>query len=153
MSKVDIVLVSYSSAIFMQLNWIWSSLLLRKRWLPVDQPNFALCPSKCQISRCSKLDRAILLIGLYLAGILVMLTTKLHKAIPIIGANACAAWKHTLLVVEFYFICSFLAMGCPTNFAARILKIPAYNWSLACTCKAFIWSWRAYFSMAVVGSQ
>ena len=57
----------------------------------------------------------------------------LHKAIPIIGANACAALKHTLLVVGLYFIRSFLAMGCPTNFAARILKILACSYNLACT--------------------
>jgi hypothetical protein len=58
---------------------------------------------------------------------MVVITTKLHKAIPMVGANACATLKHTLLVVGFYFIRSFLAMWCPTNFAARILKILAYS--------------------------
>jgi len=34
-----------------------------------------------------------------------VVTTKLHKAIPMVGgANACAALKHSLLVVGFYFI-------------------------------------------------
>jgi hypothetical protein len=51
----------------------------------------------------------------------------MHKAISMVGANACAALKYTLLVVGFYFICSFLAMWCPTNFAARILKILALS--------------------------
>jgi hypothetical protein len=40
---------------------------------------------------------------------MVVVTTKLHEAIlAMVGANACAALKHTLLVVEFYFIRSFL---------------------------------------------
>ena len=71
-----------------------------------------------------RLDSAmILLIVCARTGIMVVVTTKLHKAIPMVGANACAALKHTLLVVGFYFIRSLLAMWCPTNFAARTLKI------------------------------
>jgi hypothetical protein len=63
---------------------------------------------------------------------MVVVTTKLHKAIPMVGANACATLKHTLLVVGLYFIRFFLAIKCPTNFAARILKILACSWNLAC---------------------
>jgi hypothetical protein len=62
-----------------------------------------------------------------------VVTTKLHKAIPMIGVNACAALKHTLLVVGFYFIRSFLALWFQRDIAARILKILACRWNLACT--------------------
>ena len=40
--------------------------------------------------------------------------------------------------VIFYFIRFFLVMRCPTNFAARISKILACNWNLACTLKVLI---------------
>jgi hypothetical protein len=66
---------------------------------------------------------------------MVVTTIKLHKAIPTVIANAYASLKLTLLVVAFYFIRSFLAMGCPTNFAAGILKLLACIWNLACTSK------------------
>jgi hypothetical protein len=52
---------------------------------------------------------------------MIVVTTKLHKVIPLVRADACAALKHTLLVIRFYFIRSFLSMGCPTDFTARIL--------------------------------
>jgi hypothetical protein len=54
---------------------------------------------------------------------MVVVTTKFYKAIPMVGVNVCAALKHTLLMVGFYFIRSFLSMWCPTDFAARILQI------------------------------
>jgi hypothetical protein len=99
------------------------------------------------------------------AGIMVVITTSLHKAIPRVGANACAALKHsrswsdsnsfvlsllwsvqqTSSVHPFYFIRSFFAIGCPTNFAARILKILACSWNLACAFKGcFIWYRRTH---------
>jgi hypothetical protein len=84
------------------------------------------------------------------AGIMIVVTTKLHKVIPLVRADACAALKHTLLVIRFYFIRSFLSMGCPTDFAARILKILACSWNLACTFKGcFHMLWRAHSSTAL----
>jgi hypothetical protein len=69
------------------------------------------------------------------------------QAIPMVGTAACAALKHTLIVVGFYSIRSFLAIWCLTDFAARILKILACSWNLACTYKGcFVWYWRAHFS-------
>jgi hypothetical protein len=58
---------------------------------------------------------------------MVVISIKLHNPNGIVGANACAALKHTLLVIGFYFIRVFLAMWCPTNFTASILKILACN--------------------------
>ena len=52
---------------------------------------------------------------------MIVVTTKLHKVIPLVRADACAALRHTLLVIRFYFIRSSLSMGCPTDFTARIL--------------------------------
>ena len=54
---------------------------------------------------------------------MVVITTKLYKAIAMVGANACATLGRTLLVVGFYFIGSFLAMWRSKYSAARILKI------------------------------
>jgi hypothetical protein len=42
---------------------------------------------------------------------MVVLATKLHKAIPKVGASAYAVLKHTLLVVRLYYIRSSLAVG------------------------------------------
>jgi len=62
-------------------------------------------------------------------------TIKLHKAIPMVVADACATLIHTLFVIIFCFIRSFFAMGCPTGFAAEILKIVACSCNLACKFK------------------
>jgi hypothetical protein len=52
-----------------------------------------------------RLDSAILLVFVCTwAGIMVVVTTKSHKAFPMVGANAYTALKHTLLVVKFYFL-------------------------------------------------
>jgi hypothetical protein len=97
-------------------------------WLPVDQPYFALCPSISAEFPVApqwgpgRLGSAILLLLCTWAGILVVVTTKLHKVTPIC-ANACATLGRTLLVVGFYFIGSFLAMWRSKYSAARILKI------------------------------
>jgi len=115
--------------------------------------------STSHVSLSVRLPSFLLLLGEVLVGwavpflwlvYMVVITTKLHKAIPMVGANACAALKHTLLMVGFYFIRSFLATGCPSDFAAGILKILACIWNLACTFKGcFYMVWKGHFLMAL----
>jgi len=98
------------------------------RWLPVDHPYFALCPSICQVSRCSSerswqagqchfSDRFVL----GRASCMVVMITKSHKAISMVGASACAALKHIARgqILHPFFPC----YGVSNRFCKRVLEL------------------------------
>ena len=110
-------------------------------WLPVVAllTSHYISPSVrlCRIPRCSseRSWQAGQCHSSYWTGVLVVVATKLHKGISMVtwGVSAFAALKHTLLVIGFYWICSFLALWCPAESAEWILKILACSWNHACT--------------------
>jgi len=72
------------------------------------------------------------------AGILAVIATKLHEAIPMVGANACAALKHTLLVVGFCFIIRFFpCYGVSSRFRSKDFDEPP----CACSYRTALRGW------------
>jgi hypothetical protein len=121
--------VTYSSAI---VRIGFDHLCCFTCWLPTDLPYFTFCTYMPSF-RCSSVRPLASWTVPFFCLVCAWAASWLWDAIPMVGVNVCAALKHTLPVVGFYFIHSFLATGCLADSAARILEILACSWNLACT--------------------
>ena len=101
MPEVD-MLVLYSSAIFTSLRVGSDHLCCFPCWLQVDQPHYTFCPSMPSFPLLLRELAGWKVPFFWLVytwtGIMLVITTKLRKAIPMVDANASTALNYTLLV-------------------------------------------------------